>query len=122
MNGADLPRALPSTPPFVVCVNHPFTRFVESHHYGQGEESALREQQGGHIVRAEPEGVAEWRVQGGKHLAAGGGVVVATAEGEIFAADEAGAHSLFTPHVSARLKGLPEVKNTCFFFYRCLTV
>ena len=40
-------------------------------------------------MRAEPEGVAEWRVQGGKHLAAGGGVVVATAEDEIFGADEA---------------------------------
>ena len=39
-------------------------------------------------MRAEPEGVAEWRVQGGKHLAAGGGMVGATAEGEIFGADE----------------------------------
>lgn len=27
-------------------------------------------------MRAEPEGLVEWRVQGGKRLAAGGGVVV----------------------------------------------
>ena len=42
--------------------------------------------QGGHITRAEPEGMAEWRMQGGVYLAAGGGVVVDGGDGGISAA------------------------------------
>ena len=41
-----------------------------------GEEEALREATGGHITRAEPEGIGEWRERSGAMLAAGRGVIL----------------------------------------------
>ena len=40
------------------------------------EEEALREATGGHITRAEPDGVGAWRERSGAMLAAGGGVIL----------------------------------------------
>ena len=42
----------------------------------EGEDGELRERQGGHITRAEPEGVGEWRESGGEAFAEGAGTVV----------------------------------------------
>ena len=39
----------------------------------EGEDGELRERQGGHITRAEPEGVGEWRESGGEAFAEGRG-------------------------------------------------
>ena len=47
----------------------------------EGEDGELRERQGGHITRAEPEGVGEWRESGGERFAEGAGTVVDDEDG-----------------------------------------
>lgn len=47
----------------------------------EGEDGELRERQGGHITRAEPEGVSEWRESGGETFAEGAGTVVDDEDG-----------------------------------------